>query len=152
MAKSGTMLCPVDLSPDAPPVEASGHQEWYYIRSVWHLVSLWVRLTFGQMNPLVETFNGWEWYSVRSSWPELRCTLPSRGIYWPRVVLSCVLLTIAQMYPPAEASSGQEWYSVGSIWPEFIFYCLQFSIECFSFQEYAFSLEYSVFSVLDVPQ
>ena len=34
-----------------PQVEASSDQEQYYIRSAWHLVSLWVRLTFSQTYP-----------------------------------------------------------------------------------------------------
>ena len=33
------------------PIEASGGQEWYYVRSSWHLMILWVRLTFSQMSP-----------------------------------------------------------------------------------------------------
>ena len=33
------------------PIEASGGQEWYYVRSSWHLIILWVRLTFSQMSP-----------------------------------------------------------------------------------------------------
>ena len=31
--------------------EASGGQVWYYVRSSWHLIILWVRLTFSQMSP-----------------------------------------------------------------------------------------------------
>ena len=59
-----------DLLPDVPLIEASSDQEWYYIRSAWHLVSLWVRLTFGQMywlcppidpNPPVEASSVKEW-------------------------------------------------------------------------------------------
>ena len=41
-----------DLWSDISQVEASGGQEGYYFRSACHLVSLWVRLTFGQMSPL----------------------------------------------------------------------------------------------------
>ena len=37
-----------DLWLDVPPIETSSHQEQYYARQVWHLVSLWVRLTFSQ--------------------------------------------------------------------------------------------------------
>ena len=51
MAKSGTKFSSVDLSSDVPMVEASGGQEWDCVRSALHLVSLWVRLTFGQMYP-----------------------------------------------------------------------------------------------------
>ena len=32
-------------------IEASGGQKWYYVRSSWHLIILWVRLTFSQMSP-----------------------------------------------------------------------------------------------------
>ena len=45
-----------------PLVEASGGQEWYYIRSAQHLVSIWVTLTFGQTYPLVEASSSYEWY------------------------------------------------------------------------------------------
>ena len=49
---------------------------------------------------------------------------PSRGIWWPRVVLHQVSLTfgqpLGQVYPPVEVSSSQAWYyfwSFGSGWP-----------------------------------
>ena len=58
----GTKLGPVDQSSDVPQVEVSGGQEQDYIRSVWHFVSLWVRLTFGQMYPQVEASSGQEQY------------------------------------------------------------------------------------------
>ena len=51
VAKTGTTLGPVDLSSDVPQIEASSGQEWNYCRSPWHLVSLCIRLMFGQMNP-----------------------------------------------------------------------------------------------------
>ena len=72
------------LKSDGPLVEASSGQKWYSVRSgrpelrlppgrgIWWprvvllQVSLWVRLTFGQMYP------------------------PGRGIQWPRAVLSCI--------------------------------------------------------------
>ena len=38
-------------STPSSPVQASNAQEWYYCRSAWHLVRLWVRLMFGQMYP-----------------------------------------------------------------------------------------------------
>ena len=41
---------------------------------------------------------------------------PSRGILWPRVVLTWVQLTWGQMYPLVEASCGQEWYYIRSAW------------------------------------
>ena len=85
------------LSQMDPLVEASSGQEQYCIRSAWHLVSLWVRLTFSQMFP-IEASSAQEWYSVGSSWPELRytpwyrylvaksSTTSGTGIWWPRVV------------------------------------------------------------------
>ena len=56
---------PTPLPP--APVEASSGQEWYYVRSAWHVDSLWVRLTFGQIYPHchpspVEASSGQEWY------------------------------------------------------------------------------------------
>ena len=62
-----------------PPVDASGDQEWYYIRSAWHVVSILVRLTWAQKYPPVEASGGQDQNWVRSSWPELRCT-PIRAI------------------------------------------------------------------------
>ena len=35
----GYLYTPV--GPLTPPVQASSGQEWYYIRSAWHLISLW---------------------------------------------------------------------------------------------------------------
>ena len=63
-------------------VEASSGQEWYYIRSAWHLVSLWVRQICDQIYPThyppmpplwpqVETSGGQEWYSLGSHSPEI---------------------------------------------------------------------------------
>ena len=56
------------------PVEASGGQEWYYIRSAWHLQSdvrsAW-HLQSGMPRsdtPLVEASGGQEWYYIRSAW------------------------------------------------------------------------------------
>ena len=59
-----------DLQSDipCPLVDASSGQKQYYIRSAWHLVSLWVRLTFSQMYPPVEASSGQEWYYIRSDW------------------------------------------------------------------------------------
>ena len=55
----GTELGPVDLNSDVTPqVETSGSQEWYYVSSAWHLVSLWVRLIVSQMYPSVEASSG----------------------------------------------------------------------------------------------
>ena len=42
-------------------------EEWYYFRSAWTFVSLWVRLTFGQMYPPGEASIGQEWYYFRSA-------------------------------------------------------------------------------------
>ena len=91
----GTKLGPVDLSSVVPLVEASSGQEWYYVRSACHLVSLWVRLTFSQMYPQVEASSCQEQYYIRSA-----CHLVS---FWVR-------LTFSQMYPPLEASGGQDQY------------------------------------------
>ena len=62
----------IDLWSDVPPIESSSDQEWYYITSACHLVSLWVRLTCSQMYP------------------------PGKGIWWPRAVLHQVNLTFGQ--------------------------------------------------------
>ena len=49
---------------------------------------------------------------------------PTRGIWWPRVILCQVSLTFGQPLgqtdlwsdvPPLEASSGQDWYYIMSI-------------------------------------
>ena len=57
--------------PDAPPpqVQASSDHKWYYCRSAWHIISLWVRVMFYQMY------------------------LPRRCIWWPRVVQTEVWFT-----------------------------------------------------------
>ena len=34
-----------------PQVQASSDQEWYYWRSAWHIIDLWVRVMFCQMYP-----------------------------------------------------------------------------------------------------
>ena len=120
-----------------PPGEASSDQEWYYCGSVWHLVSLWVRLTCSQMYPLcpppftqsppcpllpVEASSGQELYYCGSAW---------------HVISLWVRLTCSQMYPlphhphnlhpflppcthpnPSpyvETSCGQVWYYFGSM-------------------------------------
>ena len=117
-----------------PQGEASGGWELYYIRLSWHLVILWVRLTFSQLYLL------------------------GRGISWPWMVLSQVILTFVHHlgqadiqsdvpqveasgakssttsgYPDiwvsfglgwhsgrctslVEASGGQEWYYIKSYW------------------------------------
>ena len=91
MAKSATKLGIVDLSSDLPPVEIFSVEECFYIRP-----------------------------ACGSSRPELRCT-PSRGIYWPRVILHQVSLTFGQPLgqadfqsddPPLQTSSGQEQYYI----------------------------------------
>ena len=139
----GMKLCPVDLNLDDPPrtgnwwlravlchvilstwhfvslpVQTSGGQELYYIRLAWHLVSLWVRLTFSQMDPPVEGSCGQDQNWVRSGWP----SVPHRGIQWPRAVLHQVSLTCAvrctqlTCTPQVEASSDQEQYHIRSAW------------------------------------
>ena len=64
-------------------VEAPSGQEQYYMRSAWHLVSLWDRLTFSQTYPqerhLVNksgTTSGqlYIWSAFGSGWPSVRCT------------------------------------------------------------------------------
>ena len=82
-----------------PLIKASSCQEWYNIRSAWHLVILWVRLTFGQMYPPVEVSSGQEWYYIRSAW---------------HFISLLASLAFGQTYPLVEASNGQEWYYVGS--------------------------------------
>ena len=88
-----------------PPLQASGGQEWYYVRSAWHL---------------------------QSDIPRSDVTSPGRGIWWPRAVLHQVSLTFTvrcqvrltlpvrhiqvRCKPPVEASGGQEWYYVRSAW------------------------------------
>ena len=69
--------------PPLPPVQESSGQDWYSCRSAWHLVSLWVRLMFGQMYssphhpyaplmpPQVEASGGQEWYELVSHSPDL---------------------------------------------------------------------------------
>ena len=99
-----------------PAPEASSGQEWYYFRSAWHLVSLWVRLTFGQMYLVSpEASSGQVWYYFWSGWTLVRCThyllmppspqppthcsLPQQSHLVPRVVLCQVRLTCGQMIP-----------------------------------------------------
>ena len=57
----GQPLGQADLQLDVPlPLEASSDQEWYDIRSVWHVVRLWVRLTWAQMYPPLQASGGQE--------------------------------------------------------------------------------------------
>ena len=105
-----------------PLVEASGGQEQYYLRSPWHLVSLWVRLTFSQTYPqqkhlvaksstmsgLLDIWwvfgSGWLivrcqldiWWAFWSGWHSVRHTPTSIGIRWPRVTLHNINLTFGQ--------------------------------------------------------
>ena len=65
-----------------PPVQACHGQEWYYCRSAWHVINLWIRLMFCQMYP-------------PSHYPICPLNAPGRGIWWPRVVLTWVALTWA---------------------------------------------------------
>ena len=96
------------------PLEASSEQEWYYIRSAWHFLSLWVRLTFSQTYPPVEASSEKEWYYIRSAWHLVSLWVRSA---WHFVSL-LARLPCSQMYPPVEASGGQEWYEVRSGRPE----------------------------------
>ena len=90
-----------------PPVEASGGQEQYDTRSAWHVVSVWVRLTFSQTyHPGSDIW--WPWavlckvivtfwsMQLRMQWT-VRHT-PSRGTWWPRAVLPKVILTFTVMH------------------------------------------------------
>ena len=105
----------------SPAVEASGGQEWYYIRSPWHLVILRARLTFSQMYSPVEASGAQEWYWHRSSWPELSMMSGHLDIW---LAFGSDRISVRHT-PLVEASSGQEWYELGSHWPELMFYCLQ---------------------------
>ena len=89
-----------DLWSDVPPIVASSAQEWYYFRAAWHLVSLCIRLIFGQMYPLVEATSGQDWYYLRSAW---------------HFVSLWVWLTFGQI-TLVDTSSGQDWYYLRSTW------------------------------------
>ena len=71
--------------PPLPPVQASSGWEWYYCRSAWYVVTWWDRLMFGQMYPLTPIIPMPPW------------CLPGRGIWWPRVVWTCVPFTWAHV-------------------------------------------------------
>ena len=106
------------LMPHPTPVQACSGQEWYYCRSAWHVISLWVRLMFCHMYP--------------PSPPYAPSVPPGRGIWWPRVVWTCIPLTWAhvllsavfnrlswftRVHPtPVQAFSAQEWYYCRSAW------------------------------------
>ena len=47
------------------PIQASSSQEWYYCRSAWHVISLWVRLMFCQMYPPWGVSGDQEQYYIR---------------------------------------------------------------------------------------
>ena len=90
------------LSQTYPTVEASNNQEQYYFRSSWHLVILWVRMTFSQTYPtsLVEASGDQGWYYVRSSW---------------HLVILWVRLTFSQMYPPVEHLVAKNGTNIGPV-------------------------------------
>ena len=67
-----------------PPVEASGGQEQYYIRSDWHFEEMQLKKLRSQL-------------SVRFT--------PSRGICWPRAVLHQVILTFGYPFGQADIQS-----------------------------------------------
>ena len=101
---------PIPYTPIAP-VEASSGQEWYYFGSAWHLVSDWVRLTFGQMYPLcplVEAYTGQELYYFESPWHLVSL--------WVSLTFEMYPLHPSSHHPQVEASSGQEWYYFESAW------------------------------------
>ena len=117
----GKPLGQADLQSDipCPLVDASSGQEQYYIRSAWHLVSLWVRLTFSQMySPgqryLVAKNSGTTsgqidiWSAFGSGWP-----------VYVRVNLV-----------PAAAVIPAPWVDIKVVAvKKLICYCLQFSID-----------------------
>ena len=87
-----------------PLVEASGGQEQYYIRSPWHWVILWVRLTFHQTYPPVVASSGQGWYDnigiEECNWA---------GVFWRmqlrrQLIVRCTTLL--------QASGGQEQYYI----------------------------------------
>ena len=76
-------ISPLD-APTPPSVQASNGQEWYYCRSAWHVISLWVRLMSCQMHPHPIT-------------PLCPSVPPCRGIWWPGMVWTCIPLTWAHV-------------------------------------------------------
>ena len=54
----GQSLGQTDLWSDVSQVEESSGQEWYYMRSSRHLLSLWVRMTFSQLYLHIEASSG----------------------------------------------------------------------------------------------
>ena len=54
-----TKLGPVDVTSDVTPqVEVSSGLEWYYVRSAWHFICLFFRITFHQMYSLLKVSRG----------------------------------------------------------------------------------------------
>ena len=95
-------------------------KEWYYCRSAWHLVSLWVRLMFFRCTltpsppmppwcPQVEASCGQEWYELASHWPELM-------FYCVQCSIDHLEFSREHPHPPVQASSAQEWYYCRSAW------------------------------------
>ena len=104
---------------DVLPVEAAGGQEWYYMRSAWHLQS-----------------------DVRSAW-HLQSDIPrsdvppNRSIWWPRVVLLQVSLTFTVRCKSAwHLQSGMPRSAVppsrGIWWPRVVLHqvSLTFTVKC----------------------
>ena len=143
VSKSGTTSCHLDVwsafgsgqldswsafGSDWPsvkhtPIETSSEQEWYYIRSAWHLVSLelsQVTLTFGQPLgqadlhsniPPVEASSEQEWYYIRSAWHLVslgQVTLTFGGPLGQADLQSDIL--------PGRGIYGQEQYYMRSAW------------------------------------
>ena len=131
-------------APTPPPVQASSGQEWYYCRSAWDVISLWVRLLFCQMYPHAPSKPPRERHLVAKIGINLGpVDLSSDYLEFSRVLcnrLSSFFLCKPQCpcdaptphagplmaYTPAipqcptatpvQASSGQEWYSCRSAW------------------------------------
>ena len=100
--------------PHPTPVQASSGQEWYYCRSAWHLVCLWVRLMFGQMYPsphhphaplIPPKVEVWTWVPLT----------------WAHVLLSAMFNRPSWVFkstppPPVQIFSAKEWYYYMSAW------------------------------------
>ena len=100
------------------PIEISSDQEQYYIRSPWHLVSLWVRLTCSQKDPPLDTSS-----VLLSAIDQLEFSrvlynrLSSFFICNPPMPPTPLNPLSAPWHPTqAQVSSGKEWYYCRSAW------------------------------------
>ena len=128
------MSPPTPHSPPMPPplVQASSGHEWYYCRSAWHLLSLWVRLMFGQMyppphHPYAHPHSQYRHLVAKSGITSGQFDIWSAfGSGWP--VYSRVPLVPAAMVIPVP------WVDIKVVADKkLICYCLQFSIDCLQF-------------------